>query len=299
MKKGIDVSSYQGNIDWTKVKEHIDFAIIRCGYGQDILSQDDNKYERNADECERLEIPFGTYLYSYATNMNMIKSEVDHTLRLVKNRRLEYPVFIDIEDRKQLNLPKEQLVEIVEYYCEKIEDAGYYVGIYASLNTFDKILNSSRLDKYDKWVAEWNKDFTYRGQSGMWQNTDHKKIPGIDTLVDGDISFYDYPSIIRENGLNHLNPENEKRKYKKGDTLYLNGPEYKDKNGQEIIRSHRNKKVTIESVSPEKEAIAPYKIKNCGYAKEDDLTPQKIKNDDCLLARMIKFITGLFKRKKT
>ena len=216
MRKGIDVSSYQGNINWDIAKEHIDFAIIRCGYGNNIVSQDDIKYQRNAEECTRLNIPFGVYLYSYATNLKMAQSEVDHTLRLIKDYKLEYPVFLDVEDRSQLNLPKEELISIVKYYCEKLESAGYYVGIYASLNTLNGMLNSEELKGYDKWVAEWGKDFNYKGNSGLWQNSNNESIPGITTRVDGDIAFYFYPEIIRENGLNHLETEPEKEilKYK-------------------------------------------------------------------------------------
>ena len=232
MRKGVDVSSYQGTIDWNRAKDYIDFAIVRCGYGNNLVSQDDSYFERNAEECKRLNIPFGTYLYSYATNLNMAQSEVDHTLRLIKEKKLEYPIFLDVEDKSQLILPKEQLVEIVKYYCEKIEEAGYYVGIYASLSVLNGILDSEELAPFDKWVAQWGSDFSYKGRSGMWQYTDDERIPGIDTRVDGDKAFYDYPEIIRKNGLNHLEeapkpPETVDLKYKVGDKLYLNGPLYK------------------------------------------------------------------------
>lgn len=275
MFKGIDVSSYQGDIDWNEAKNYIDFAIIRCGFGNDITSQDDNKWERNTEECTRLNIPFGTYLYSYALNLNMAKSEVEHTLRLIRNKKLEYPIFLDVEDREQLRLPKEELVNIVKYYCEKIEEAGYYVGIYASLNTFNNYLNSNELDHFDKWVAEWNKDFTYSGRSGMWQYTDNEVIPGIRTRVDGDKAFYNYPKIIRENDLNHLDEVDPVLKYKIGDHLYLNGPLYENSEATEIKRNYCNKRVTITNISDNKKDAAPYELNIRGFAKEEDLTPNK------------------------
>lgn len=154
MYHGIDVSSYQKEIDWKKTKKEIDFAIIRCGYGNNISSQDDKYYKINADACTKENIPFGVYLYSYAINLEMAQSEVKHTLRLIKDYKLEYPVFLDVEDNTQLKLPKEQLIKIVKYYCEKIEEAGYYVGIYANLYTFNHILDSNEIDFYDKWVAQ-------------------------------------------------------------------------------------------------------------------------------------------------
>lgn len=294
MKKGVDVSSYQGAINWEEAKNYIDFAIIRCGWGNDIKSQDDPKFERNAKECERLSIPYGVYLFSYATNLSMAESEAEHTLRLIKDKQLEYPVFLDVEERGQLSLPKEELVNIVRHYCEKIESAGYYVGIYASLSTLNGILNDERLNKYDKWVAEWAKDFSYRGNSGLWQNTDHDRIPGIPTRVDGDKAFYDYPKIIRENGLNHLEEKKETLKYKKGDTAYLNGPLYKDENGTTIKRVVQNKKVTIQDINNKEGVSAPYKTKK-GYVKEKDLTDEKVPSL-CFLMRILEFILNLFRR---
>ena len=298
MRKGIDVSSYQGNINWDIAKEHIDFAIIRCGYGNNIVSQDDIKYQRNAEECTRLNIPFGVYLYSYATNLKMAQSEVDHTLRLIKDYKLEYPVFLDVEDRSQLNLPKEELISIVKYYCEKLESAGYYVGIYASLNTLKGMLNSEELKGYDKWVAEWGKDFNYKGNSGLWQNSNNESIPGITTRVDGDIAFYFYPEIIRENGLNHLETEPEKEilKYKKGDTVYLNGPLYEDEKGNKIIKNYRNKKVVITKTNDTKGIKAPYEVNGLGNTDEKSLSTEKL-TYPCIFVRIIKFIINLCKGK--
>ncbi len=296
MFKGIDVSSYQGKIDWEDVKRYIDFAIIRLGYGNNVISQDDSRYEENSRECERLNIPYGVYLYSYATNLSMIESEVRHTLRLIKDKKLEYPIFIDIEDRSQLRLPKDELVNIVKYYCEKIEEAGYYVGIYASLNTLNTILDSSILDRYDKWVAEWGKDFNYKGESGMWQYTDNEVIPGIKTRVDGDKAFYNYPEIIRKNGLNHLD-DTVNLKYSKGDTVYLNGTLYRNKDGKEEIRNYRNKKVVIEDTDNQKGTVAPYKLNINGYSKEDDLSDSKIKYDSKLKI-IIECIKKAFNTKK-
>ena len=94
VKHGIDVSKFQGLIDWQEVKKHIDFAIIRCGYGSNLESQDDPYFKRNADECTRLKIPFGVYLYSYATNEREALSEAKHVLRLVKDYQMAYDYFL-------------------------------------------------------------------------------------------------------------------------------------------------------------------------------------------------------------
>lgn len=265
MRKGIDVSSYQGKIDWEKVKPYIDFAIIRCGWGNNVRSQDDVYYERNATLCEELNIPYGVYLYSYATNLDDARSEVLHTLRLIRDKKLEYPVFLDVESKRQMALPKEKLIEIVKYYCEEMEKEGYYVGIYASLDRFKSNLDSRELDPFDKWVAEWNDKFTYKGEAGMWQNTSYEELAGIDGRVDGDIAFYDYPKIIKDKGLNHLKKE---YKYKIGEKVYVSGEVYKDSDATEILEALCDKESKIEGII--ENAKAPYKIKE-GYVKENSI----------------------------
>lgn len=200
MKRGIDVSSHQGVIDWEAVKGNIDYAIIRCGYGADRESQDDIYFKRNADECTRLGIPFGVYLYSYADNISWSDSEVEHVLRLVKGYQLEYPIYYDIEDKVQANLSNETLTDIVVNFCEKLEQQGYYVGVYANLNWWNTKLNSNRLDAYAKWVARYNTVLGY--DAGMWQYTSSGTIAGINGNVDMDYCYVDYPEAIKKAGLN-------------------------------------------------------------------------------------------------
>lgn len=268
MKKGIDVSSWQGKIDWTHVKPHIDFAILRCGFGNDERHNDDFYFERNAKMCEELNIPYGTYLYSYATTIDEARSEVEHTLRLIKGKYLEYPVFLDVESKRQMALPKERLIEIVKYYCEEMEKNGYYVGIYSSLYRFETNLDSTLLDAFDKWAAEWNARFTYRG-AGMWQHTSREDIPGISGRVDGDIAFYDYPKIIKDAHLNHLE---DKLKYKIGEEVFVSGPIYRESEATEILEEVCDQKFTIEATY--EGAAAPYKISK-GFVKEDNIYIKK------------------------
>ncbi len=199
MKKGIDVSVYQGEVDWERVKEYIDFAIIRCGYGENI----DRYFYRNINECRRLKIPVGVYLYGMARNVEEAYKEAEFTLELVKNYHLEYPIFYDVYEGRT-DLSKNEITNIVNAYCERIENDRYYVGIYASAYRFRNLLNSIRLDKYDRWVAEWSPRLEIRNDVGMWQNTSHEDLPGIDSRVDGDVALIDYPKIIRDAGLNHL-----------------------------------------------------------------------------------------------
>ena len=94
----IDVSEHNGTINWESVKAAgIQGAIIRCGYGMDMTSQDDKQWSRNVSECERLGILYGVYLYSYADNADKARSEAQHVLRLIKGRKLSFPVYYDLE----------------------------------------------------------------------------------------------------------------------------------------------------------------------------------------------------------
>ena len=263
MQKGIDVSSYQGKIDWSSLKPHIDFAIIRCGWGNDSEEQDDIYFERNSKECEELGIPYGVYLFSYATNLEEARSEVLHTLRLIKDKKIEYPIYLDVEEKRQMALPKETLIDIVKYYCEEMERHGYYVGIYASLDRFKSNLDSRELDSFDKWVAEWNDRFTYEGKAGMWQRTSYEELPGIKGRVDGDIAFYDYPRIIKDAHLNHL--EDKSYKYKAGDKVYVSGDVYDSPDKTTHTASICDQEYTIERVITD--TLAPYQISK-GFISE-------------------------------
>ncbi len=290
MVKGIDVSSHQGNINWEETKKSIDFAIIRCGYGNNRVTQDDNKFERNADYCEQLGIPYGVYLYSYATNLEEAASEVEHTLRLIQNRKLEYPVFLDVESEVQRALPNETLVNVVEYYCTKMEEAGYYVGIYANLDWFVNRLDSPKLDKFDHWLAQWSEKPTYQKPFGMWQYTSKLTIPGIDGYVDGDIAYKDYPKIIRENNLNHLDkPVTNPLKFQVGDQVLFTGTLYKDSYGAGPGQSKKNLKATITQVNPKPNATKPYNLNNgLGWVSENDLT--KIDNNELTVGTPVQII---------
>ena len=184
---GIDVSHHQGVINWAEVKNSgIDFAIIRVGYGQNFTSQDDRYFERNISECERLGIPYGVYLYSYAVNVENASSEAEHVLRLIKGHNPTYGIWYDLEeDNENVNY-----INIATTFCEKIKANGYNrVGIYANVEWWNKKLNDSSLDKYDKWVAQWRNSCTYNKPYKMWQYTSSGSVNGIKGNVDMDILY--------------------------------------------------------------------------------------------------------------
>lgn len=192
---GIDVSVHQGKIDWEKVKKSgIDYAIIRCGYGQDMTSQDDKQFARNIAECERLGIPYGIYIYSYALNIDNVLSEADHVLRLIKGHNPEFGIWLDLEDDdyKMTNgMPSNNMfVDMTIAFCEKIKANGYNkVGVYANKYWLEYKLDDTRLDIYNKWVAQWSGNCTYDKLHQMWQYTDTGIVDGINGNVDMDIYY--------------------------------------------------------------------------------------------------------------
>jgi len=164
MRKGIDVSSHNGRLDWNKLKaQGVEFALIRVGYGSDSTTQDDAQAKYNMTECERLGIPYGVYLYSYAFRDFHVTSEIAHTLRMIKGRKPELGVFYDMEDadgykvRAGINVysSSKLLTDFCVKFCEAIEEAGYKAGVYANLDYFKNVLDIKALDKWLIWLAQW------------------------------------------------------------------------------------------------------------------------------------------------
>lgn len=182
-RRGIDVSHHQGEINWEKVKASgIEFAIIRCGYGNDSTSQDDRYWLRNVSECERLGIPYGVYLYSYAKNTQDALSEAQHVLRLIRGRKLSYPVYFDMEEEDTIG---SDFGAIAEVFCSTIQNAGYAVGVYANLDWWTNRLTDSRFSNWYRWVAQYNTSCGYTGDYAVWQYTSSGYVPGIPPNKDG------------------------------------------------------------------------------------------------------------------
>lgn len=207
MKKGIDVSSHQGTIDWVKVKPHIDFAIIRAGYGQDNL---DSHAVRNVKECVRLGIPYGLYWFSYAWDKRTARLEASRLYKFIKDYSLrpEYPIYYDYEydsDRyatKKMGreLKEYELTEIVTAFCDVFSNAGYYIGLYTNPDYYRNRFSPTLFAKYDIWLAHYaNKPFI---QSYLWQYSDKERISGIATNVDMNIASIDFPQTIKKCKLN-------------------------------------------------------------------------------------------------
>lgn len=206
MFKGIDVSVYQGDIDWSRVKPQIDFAILRIGLGDDIPSQDDAKFERNYAECVRLGIPFAVYFFSYAVNKAKVQSEIAHIKRLLEGKTINAPVYIDVENTRGLDwrtISNADMLSIMQEFNTQLNTLGYKMGIYSSRSAFwNEKMSDPWYDNVSKWVAEYgDKVNDFNRTYDIWQHTSKGAIDGINGNVDMNVmynnvfSFEQAPSV--------------------------------------------------------------------------------------------------------
>ena len=213
-RKGIDVSTWQGDIDWNKVKaDGIEFAMLRSSFGKENPSkQTDNKFWQNYNNAKAAGVPVGAYHYSYAKTVEDAKKEADFFLSIVKGCQFEYPIAFDIEDPSQMYLGKDRITDIIMAFCERVQAAGYYVSLYTNLDWISNRIDMSRAKAFDVWLAQWSSKPTYSGSFGMWQYTSSGSVSGISGNVDMNIAYYDYPSIIKAVGLNGFSADKPKKK---------------------------------------------------------------------------------------
>ena len=189
---GIDVSRWQGTLDWKKVKEAgIGFAIIRAAAGL----KEDVKFRENLRGAVAAGIPAGAYLYSLAKTKAEARREAELLLKLVEGEELSYPLVYDIEDEVQAGLSREARTELVEAFCGKIEAAGRYAMVYGSKSWLEGYFLPERLNRYDKWVAQWSGKLTYTGSYGIWQQSNTGRVDGIAGNVDLNVTEKDYPAL--------------------------------------------------------------------------------------------------------
>lgn len=191
-KKGIDVSSHNGNINWGMVKsDNVEFAILRVGYGM-YDNQKDKYFDNYYNGATSVGIPVGAYLYSYAKSVAEAQREADCAIKWLAGRKLSLPVYFDIEDPSQQGLGKGTLDAMCKAFCNKIEKAGYSAGIYASKYWSTSVISGAELGRrYTYWVAQYNNVCTYTGTYAIWQNSSSGRVAGIKGNVDMDVMVQD------------------------------------------------------------------------------------------------------------
>ena len=217
--KGIDVSEHQGTVDWGAVKRSsVDFVMLRAGYGNDTV---DATFNYNISECNRLGIPVGIYWFAYAHDADSARTEAQTCLQTIQNYTVQYPVCYDVEydtnrylqQNFQISLTKDLATTMVNAFCDTVQNAGYYAMNYANPDYLNNYFDSSLLQKYDLWYANYpyaNPPATICDSAAsidnlhLWQCANNGSVRGISGPVDIDASSVDYASLIRSHGLNRL-----------------------------------------------------------------------------------------------
>ena len=194
---GIDVSKWNGNIDWEAVKNSgVSYVIIRCGYrgsSQGALIQD-SKFEQNIKGATKAGLKVGVYFFSQAIDKNEAVEEASMVLECIKNYSIAYPVFLDVEPSggRADKLTKAERTEICQAFCETIKKYGYTPGIYANKTWLETKLDMSVLNAYKVWLAQYASEPTYQGRYDMWQYKDSGTVSGISGSVDLNMSYLGY-----------------------------------------------------------------------------------------------------------
>ena len=201
----IDISTWQGGIDYNAIKQNCKYVIIRAGFGD---SDIDNKFEEHYANLHSEGMHLGAYWYSYATSPEQARTEARLFLQTIQGKEFDLPIYLDMEE--QGSLGTETLNSIVTAFGEEIQNNGYYFGVYSNLNWYLNVLSGSWLNSmYDWWIALWDNDApdpAYGINYGIWQ-FGSVNIGGQN--VDGNYIYKDYPQIIRDLGLNHLKPSSD------------------------------------------------------------------------------------------
>lgn len=195
-KMGIDVSKWNGDIDWDKVKaDGVEFAIVRAGYRGSVTGSlvEDPCFKNNMKGAAASGVPVGVYFFTQATNEVEAVEEASAVLRLVSEYELDYPIYIDTEgaggEGRADGLDAETRTLVCEAFCRTIANAGYEAGVYASRSWLNNNLHTDRLKQYETWLAEYRSVPLYQGYYRMWQYTSKGRVNGIKGNVDLNIRY--------------------------------------------------------------------------------------------------------------
>ena len=212
--RGIDVSHWNGSIDFEKVKASgIDFVIIKAG-GSDKGLYTDSKFIENYNKAKAAGLSVGAYYFVNKMFLGEFagRFSAGNFIEIIKDLKFDYPVFVDIE--AQDNKYKEEITDAAIGFCDEMEKAGYFVGIYASdISGYQYKLNHDRIKSYAHWVARYGNEPKVCKEYGIWQYSSKGTVNGISGSVDMDISTVDYAKIIKEKGFNGY-PKKESKKKK-------------------------------------------------------------------------------------
>ena len=193
---GIDVSTYQGSINWSTVAKNNHFAIIRAGYG---FGHIDNYFETNYKNAKAAGVKVGAYWYSYASSTADAEKEANYVIQALAGKQFEWPIYYDIEEQSIFDAGITN--DIANAFCKVLEANHYYCGIYSSTYTFNTYFDDYVKNRYTIWLAHWDVDVpSYQGSYDVWQYG-IGSMPGIGE-VDVDKGYLDFEPVMKANGLN-------------------------------------------------------------------------------------------------
>lgn len=202
MMRGIDVSKWQGNIDWQKVKAAgIEFAIIRAGYGNS-AAQKDRFFEQNYRGAKEAGLHVGAYWYSYANSFREAIQEAEAFRKVIAGKQFDMPVYLDMEEKGQLEAGLDFCSGLIRTFCNEMEKVGYYAGFYTSASAARSVVSPEIISRYTFWCAQWADHCSYMGRCGIWQHSSKGRVSGIQGDVDQDCCYQDFPKVIRKGGFN-------------------------------------------------------------------------------------------------
>ena len=199
--KGIDVSEFQGNINWAKVKaDGTEFAILKLGniYDYD-TNYKDSKFDTNYKNAKEQGIKIGAYIYNYCNTVDTLKKGIEWALKRLDGKKLDMPIYLDMEDKDIQGETKATLTNQCNEFSKMIETAGYKAGVYANLNWLENELNPKDFDKdISVWVAQYNNECQYKGKYDIWQYASNGKVDGISGNCD--MNYLYNEDIIKNSG---------------------------------------------------------------------------------------------------
>ena len=196
--KGIDVSKYNGAIDWSQVAaDGVEFAFIRVGirgYGAEGRLVEDEGFEENVESALSHGIKVGVYFFSQATTVEEAVEEAEFVKQIIAPYKIECPVVFDVEkiadsEARMNKISVEERTQMAKTFCDEIEKAGYKSMIYYNMEMAALMLDLEQLEEYDKWFAYYNQDIYFPYDFKIWQYSDKGKVAGIETDVDLNIAF--------------------------------------------------------------------------------------------------------------
>lgn len=221
-QNGIDVSRYQGNVNWSKVAAAgKDFVIVRLGSSNSGGLYVDPYFLQNVNGAHAAGLRVGAYYYTYARTQTAVANELSLFMNAMQGLQFEYPIFVDVEDSSLTSLGRTQLTSLVRYAMDILYQQKWYAGWYSYANYINNYLNAAELSGYPLWVADYRSTLGYTGPYTMWQYSGSGTVNGISGACDLNYSYKDFLPDIQAGGFNNYGPTGPLMQNVSGQTLVV------------------------------------------------------------------------------